>query len=177
MPLTFGGGIRTLDDAKKCFFYGADKITINTQALNDPKFISDLANNFGTQAIVVSVDVKINKHGNYEVYSNLGKTATNKDPIQWCTEAQEKGAGEIFLNSIDRDGSAEGYDLSLVASIVSKINIPVIACGGVGDYTHFEDGILIGGASAVAAGNIFNFRELAYPYAKNLLKKKYLNFR
>lgn len=177
MPLTFGGGIRTIEDAQKCFFYGADKITINTQAINDPNFISELAKIFGTQAIVLSVDVMLNDGGNYEVYSNLGSTNTYKDPIQWCIEAEEKGAGEIFLNSIDRDGSAKGYDLNLISSVVSNVNIPVIACGGVGDYSHFEEGIVVGKASAVAAGNIFNFKELAYPYTKNFLAKKNLNFR
>tara|TARA_Y100000591_G_C21821285_1_gene693771 strand:+ start:202 stop:996 length:795 start_codon:yes stop_codon:yes gene_type:complete len=177
MPLTFGGGIRTLNDAEKCFFYGADKISINHQAIKSPNFIGELARNFGSQAIVVSVDIKINNKGKYEVFSGFGKISTGMDPIQWCLEIQERGAGEILLNSIDRDGCADGYDIPLIFNITSKLDIPVIACGGVGDYNHFKEGIEEGGASAVAAGNIFNFRELAYPLAKKYLKKNQLNFR
>ena len=176
MPLTFGGGIKNIEQAREKFELGADKIVINSQALKEPSFITKLANIFGSQAIVVSVDVKISED-KYLVYSDLGSKNSNKDPLSWCREVEDLGGGEIFLNSIDRDGSAQGYDIKLIASISSQIKIPLIACGGVGDFKHFSEGINEGGAAAVAAGNIFNFKELAYPLAKKFLLDKGLNFR
>ncbi len=176
MPLTFGGGIKNIEDARKRFKLGADKIVINSQALKEPNFISDLAKNFGSQAIVVSVDVK-KVDDRYLVFSDLGKQNKDIDPVDWCKKIEDLGGGEIFLNSIDKDGMATGYDLPLISSVTSKIKIPLIACGGVGEFNHFSEGILEGGASAVAAGNIFNFKELAYPLAKKFLLDKGLNFR
>lgn len=176
MPLTFGGGIRTLDDARKRFELGADKVTINSQALREPAFISALAREFGSQAVVVSIDAKRGSEG-YCVYDEWGTSNTRLTPQEWAHEAQERGAGEILVNSIDRDGKASGYDLELISSVVQETQIPVIACGGVGKYDHFGQAILEAGASAAAAGNIFHFKELAYPMAKRHLKKAGLNFR
>ena len=176
MPLTFGGGIRTVDQARRRFELGADKVTINSQALNSPDFITVLAQEFGSQAIVVSIDAKQTESG-YRVFNKWGQNNTGLTPDKWAHEAQERGAGEILINSIDRDGKANGYDLELIASVVQATRVPVIACGGVGNYNHFKEAIMESGASAAAAGNIFHFKELAYPMAKRHLKKANLNFR
>ena len=177
MPLTFGGRIRTLEDAHARFSLGADKITLNTIAIDDPEFITAAAHRFGSQAIVISMDVKLLHDNSYEVYTDRGRRPTGWSPASWAREVERHGAGEILLNSIDRDGKAEGYDLDLVRSVVEAVNIPVITCGGAGEYSDFGRVILEAGASAAAAGNIFHFKELAYPIAKRQLKKAQLNFR
>ena len=177
MPLTVGGKIRSLDDIRVRMSLGADKVTINTMALRNPSFLSAAAKEFGSQAIVASIDVMRHATGAYEVFSDRGTFPTGRIPQEWARECAELGAGEIFLNSIDRDGKANGYDLSLVQHVVRCSPVPVIACGGVGQYSHFAQGITEGGASAVAAGNIFNFREMSYVLAKKELKKLNLNVR
>jgi cyclase len=176
-PLTVGGRIRTLEDIRQRLASGADKVTINTRALEDHKFITAAAKEFGSQAIVVSIDAFCNGHGKYEVFTNLGKVRTALSPEKWAMEVEERGAGEIFLNSIDRDGMAIGYDVDLIKKVVAKTSIPVIACGGVGKYGDFVVGIEKGGASAVAAGNIFHFKEMSYLLAKAELKKAAVNVR
>lgn len=177
MPLTFGGGIRTLEDVRRRLSMGADKVTINSQALREPDFITAVAKEFGSQAIVVSMDARCKADEGHEVFTAWGRVATGKTPREWAREVQERGAGEILINSIDRDGKAIGYDLELVRSVVAGTSIPVIACGGAGSYDHFAHAIQEGGASAAAAGNIFHFKELAYPLAKRQLKKAGVNFR
>ncbi len=177
MPITFGGGIRTLEDARIRFELGADKITINSQAIREPEIITSLAEEFGSQAVIVSIDALQLPNKKYAVYSNWGAENTGKNADEWAREAQERGAGEIFINSISADGTASGYDLSLIRLIVESTSIPVIACGGVGDYSDFEIAIQETGVTAVAAGNIFNFKELSYPLAKKHLKNRGLNFR
>jgi cyclase len=177
MPLTFGGGIRTILDARRRFELGADKITINSQAIHRPSFISELAEEFGSQAIILSIDAKRVNSDSYEVFTAWGREPTGITPANWANEAQDLGAGEIFINSIEYDGKATGYDIELICSITENTNIPVIACGGAGSYNDFEKAIKLTDLSAVAAGNIFNFKELAYPIAKNHLKKAGLNFR
>lgn len=177
MPLTFGGKICSVEDARMRLTLGADKITINSQPLRTPNFITELATEFGSQAVVVSIDARKKNNGDHEVYTDWGTKATGKHPAEWAKEAQERGAGEILINSIDRDGKASGYDLDLIHSVVEATNIPVIACGGVGNFDDFAQAIEIGGAAAAAAGNIFHFKELAYPMAKKQLKKVGLNFR
>ena len=177
MPLAFGGKIRTLEDVRQRLALGADKVTINTKALDEPDFITTAAKEFGSQAIIVSIDAIKHDDGNHEVYGRYGKEPTGMKPGEWAKEAEERGAGEIFLNSIDRDGSAQGYDLQLIRDVVSTTTIPVIACGGVGKYSDFAGGLIDGGASAVAAGNIFHFKEMSYILAKRELKKAGLNVR
>ena len=177
MPLTFGGRIRTIEDARLRFELGADKITINSQCIKDPSFINQLALTFGSQAIVVSIDAKRISANGYRVFTDWGKKDTGLSPIQWAREVSERGAGEILINSIDNDGKASGYDLQLIKDVVQSTNIPIIACGGVGKYQHFVDAISETGVSAVAAGNIFHFKELAYPLAKRFLKMKGYDFR
>jgi cyclase len=177
MPLTFGGGIRTLEDARRRFALGADKITINSQALREPELIASLAKEFGSQAIVVSIDSRLVPTQGHMVFTSWGRESTGRKVADWAREAQERGAGEILINSIDKDGKATGYDLELVRAVVEVTSIPVIACGGAGSYKHFADAIRDGGASAAAAGNIFHFKELAYPMAKRQLKKAGVNVR
>lgn len=166
MPLTFGGGIRTVEQITKRLNAGADKVSINTAALDDPAFVSAAAARFGSQCIVASIDVLRDEGGRTEVFADGGRRATGRDPVQWAREVERLGAGEIFLNSIDRDGAGNGYDLELVRAVADAVTIPVVACGGVGNYEHFAPGVLEGHASAVSAANIFHFFELSYPHAK-----------
>lgn len=166
MPLTFGGRIRTLQDIEGRLAAGADKCTINSQALRTPEIVTDAARRFGSQCIVVGIDARRRDHGTCEVFGDGGKRPTGLDPAAWARRAEALGAGEIFLNSIDRDGSAAGYDLDLIRDVADAVTIPVIACGGVGRYEDFASGVIEGGASAVAAANIFHFFELSYPLAK-----------
>jgi len=177
MPLTFGGKIRTLDDISLRMSLGADKVSINTQAYVEPGFIDRSSKKFGSQAIVVSIDFKLNDRGENKVYINRGTEETEYTPEEWAKEVERRGAGEILLNSIDKDGLASGYNARVIKSVVSSTKIPIIACGGVGEYSDFIQGIEEGKADAVAAGNIFHFRELSYPLAKKFLKGKGLNFR
>lgn len=166
MPLAFGGRVRTLEDIRQRLSAGADKCIINTQAVESPDFVRAASQRFGAQCVVVSIDARRHPNGRYEVFTHAGKQATGLDPVEWARRAEELGAGEIFLNSIDRDGSALGYDLELVRRVTAATTIPVIACGGVGTYDDFAPGIVEGGASAVAAANIFHFFENSYPFAK-----------
>ncbi len=177
IPLTFGGNIKTIEDIKERLKRGADKVVINTLAFENPDFINEAAKVFGRQCIVVGIDVKINSKKEYEVYVGHGKKPTGFNPVLWAKEVEKRGAGEIFLNSIDRDGTAQGYDIPLINMVVDAVSIPVIACGGVGSFSHFIDGIKEGGASAVSAGNIFNFTENSVIEAKKVLKNAGINIR
>ena len=168
MPLAVGGRIRSVQDMRERFASGADKCVINSQAFRTPALIQAASQAFGAQAVVVSIDAMRSADGKLEVYIDGGKTPTGWTPVRWVKECERLGAGEIFLNSIDRDGSGYGYDLDLVQSVCAAVSIPVIACGGVGSYADFVPGIAQAGASAVAAANIFNFYELAYPHAKRV---------
>lgn len=166
MPLSFGGRIRSVDDMRVRLDAGADKVVINTAAVETPELITEGAKAFGSQCIVVSIDALRAEDGSLEVYTHGGEQPTGKTPAEWAKEVEALGAGEIFLNSIDRDGEATGYDIDLIKSVTEAVSIPVIACGGVGKYEHFPAAITEGGASAAAAANIYHFYELAYPYAK-----------
>lgn len=168
MPLTFGGRIKTLDDAAKLISNGADKVVINTAACRNPKLITDVANHFGSQCMVVGIDVKL-EGGEHRVYSDQGREPVELSPTDWARKAVEYGAGEIFLNSIDRDGTANGFDIEIIEKISNAVNIPVIACGGAGSFDDFVEVFEKTNASAVAAGNIFNFSENAYVRAKKHL--------
>jgi imidazoleglycerol phosphate synthase cyclase subunit len=166
MPLAMGGRIRTLDDIRDRLAAGADKCVINTSAVEDPDFISRAAKEFGSQCIVVSIDVLRHEGGRLEVFTKGGSEATGLDPVDWARQAEELGAGEILINSIDRDGSGWGYDVDLIKLVTEAVSVPVIACGGVGAYEHLAPGVSEGGADAIAAANIFHFFELSYPNAK-----------
>lgn len=167
MPLTFGGRIRTIADIEDRLAAGADKVTLNSVALKDPEFLERAARRFGAQCIVASIDARRTPNG-WEVFGDGGRQSTGRDPVSWATEVESRGAGEIFLNSIDRDGSGQGYDLDLIRAVTAAVSIPVIACGGVGRYEHFPLAISAAGAAAVAAANIFHFFELSYSHAKRV---------
>jgi cyclase len=177
MPLTFGGRIRDVEDMRARFTCGADKIAINTAAVERPDLITEGARLFGSQAIVVSIDVRREPDGGCEVFTRGGRQATGLDPVVWAREVERRGAGEIFLNSIDRDGTGRGYDLTLVRSVAEAVTIPVIACGGVGRYDDFAEGVTEGKASAVSAANIFHFKELSDRNAKRAMRRAGLDVR
>ncbi|MCL5666512.1 MAG: imidazole glycerol phosphate synthase cyclase subunit [Patescibacteria group bacterium] len=176
VPLTVGGKIRTIEDIRKLLQIGADKVCVNSEAFKNSQFVMQAAEMFGSQCIVVSIDVKkINDQ--YRVFINNGQTDTGTDPVGWAKQAEALGAGEIFLTSIDRDGSREGYDLELIAKVSGNVRIPVIASGGVGDWQHFIDGIAKGKADAVSAANIFHYSEQSTKKAKNFMRASGLNIR
>jgi cyclase len=168
MPLTFGGGIRTLDDIARRVQLGADKVAINSQGLKDPDFIDAAAKEFGSQCIVICIDAK-RIESDWNVLSDAGRNATGRTAAAWAREAVDRGAGEILVQSIDNDGAGQGFDIPLIQSVVSACSAPVIALGGVGCWEHFVEAIEIGGASAVAAANIFNYTENSVFKAKQHL--------
>lgn len=159
IPLTYGGGIRDINDVKTIFNIGIEKIVINSFAFEDPRFITRCADIFGSQSIVVSVDVKKNIWGKYEVFSGGGLINTKKDPVEWSRIAEQSGAGELFITSIDRDGTWNGYDIPLLKNITSAVHIPVIACGGAGSVNDFISCVKNADVSAVAAGSIFVYQK------------------
>jgi imidazole glycerol-phosphate synthase subunit HisF len=154
MPLAYGGGIRDLEDIKRIFGLGIEKVAINSYAVENPAFIEKAAAIFGSQSILLSMDVKKNLFGKYIVYSNGGRTGTTHDPVSWASRMERMGAGEIFLNSIDQDGMMDGYDISLIRKVTDAVSIPLIACGGAGKLADFKMAVVDGGASAVAAGSM-----------------------
>ena len=168
MPLTFGGGIRDIEEMRARFAHGADKVTLNTAAVETPELVTEGSRNFGSQAIIVSIDAKRREPGQWEVCTRWGKQATGLDVVEWAQQAETLGAGEIFLNSIDEDGIAGGYDLPLIEAVSAVTRIPVIACGGVGKFAHLAEGVAAG-ASAVSAANIFHFSEHSTQRAKKVL--------
>ncbi len=176
MPLTFGGGIRTLNDIEKRLSKGADKVTINTAAIDNPNFITESAKEFGSQCIILSIDAKLTPEKKYQVMKG-GKIATDLIAAEWAKKGEELGAGEIFINSIDRDGSGLGYDIELIKSVTSQANIPVIACGGVGEWKHLSEGLTVGKADAVSAANIFCYKEQSILEAKRYLLDDGMNVR
>ncbi|MBI80497.1 MAG: imidazole glycerol phosphate synthase cyclase subunit [Gammaproteobacteria bacterium] len=170
MPLTWGGRIKDLDDIHERISFGADKVTINSQAFKNPSLITEGAKKFGSQAIVVNIDVFKNSEGVFEVYIDRGKNPTGESPESWAKKVQDLGAGEILLQSINNDGLAKGYDLDLISKVTSAVNIPVIALGGVGEFSDYPKGIHAG-ASAVAAANLWHFKELADRLGKKSLRE------
>lgn len=153
MPVAYGGGLRTIEDVGAVFRLGVEKVVINTQATQEPEFVSAVARRFGSQSVVVSIDARRTKHG-LEVFTHGGRQATGRTPAQVARQMADGGAGEIFLNSIDRDGTMRGYDLELIRSVVDSVHVPVIACGGAGTVEHLGEAIKRGGAAAVAAGSM-----------------------
>ena len=176
MPLTVGGGISNVDGIRKLLLAGADKVSINSSALSNPKLISDASNAFGSQCIVLAIDVKKSKRkefsSGYEVYSHGGSRATGKDSIEWAKQAVENGAGEILLTSMDRDGTKKGFDINITRKIVNSTEVPVIASGGVGELRHFVEGFKEGGASGLLAASVFHYGKFKIKQVKNLLLKE-----
>ena len=172
IPLTVGGGIRKIEDIKKLLRSGADKVSINTSAVENPSFVKEAADKFGSQCIVVAVDAKAktDKDNTWEVVTYGGRNRTGIDVLEWTEQVAEYGAGEILLTSMDRDGTKEGFDNNLVSKVSSGISIPVIASGGVGNLDHLIDGVKIGGAEAVLAASIFHFSEFSINEAKEAMK-------
>jgi cyclase len=158
MPLGYGGGIRTLDDIKALLSIGIEKIILNTSAVENPMLVHAAADYAGSQAVVISIDVKKNFLGKYEVCIRGGRKGTGLDPLKHAMEMEKRGAGELFINSIDRDGTMQGYDLELIRRVSDAVSIPLVACGGAGKLQDLADAINMGGASAAAAGSLFVFQ-------------------
>ncbi len=169
MPLTFGGRIRNLNQVDEFMAHGADKVIINTGIYKNPSLISEVVNKYGSQALVCGIDVK-NENGKYAMYIENGRTRVGDDPVLYAKKVEALGVGEIFLNSIDRDGMALGYDISIIKLISDNVKIPVIAAGGAGSFEDFVKVAKETKVSAIAAGNIFNFTERSYVKAKKCLK-------
>ncbi len=169
VPLTVGGGIKNVDDIQKFLMVGADKVSINSSALSNPDLISNGAEKFGSQCIVVAIDAKRKSKKKWNVFSHGGRIDTGKDVIEWASTVEKKGAGEILLTSMDRDGTKKGFDIELTRKISDLVTIPVIASGGVGQLEHLKDGIIKGGASAVLAASIFHFGEISITEVKKYL--------
>ncbi len=172
VPLSVGGGIRTLDDVRAFMAVGGDKVVVNSEPLRRPEFITEIARNYGAQCVVLSIDARRKPDGGYEVFGNLGATPTNRDPAAWAREAEERGAGEILVTSIDRDGSLQGYDLELCRHVAEAVSVPVLVLGGAGSWKHFSEGLTKGAASAVCTQNIYHFTESSIASAKSFLAKQ-----
>ncbi len=166
MPLTVGGGVRTVEDVRKLLLAGADKVSINTAAVNDPDFVRTAAEKFGNQCIVVAIDAKEVGPGKWEIFTHGGRTRTGIDAVEYARKVAALGAGEILLTSMDRDGSKSGFDIPLTRAVSDAVTIPVIASGGVGNLDHLVDGVRKGHASAVLAASIFHFGEFTIGEAK-----------
>ncbi len=169
IPFTVGGGIRTVEDMRKILKAGADKVSINTSAVKNPDLIRAGATDYGSQCIVVAVDVKREQEG-FRVYVRGGRDKTDIDAISWCCRAEELGAGELLVTSMDRDGTKNGYDLELLKEITSRVNIPVIASGGCGTLEHLYEAVVEGGVSAVLAASIYHYGEFTIPETKKYLQ-------
>lgn len=176
VPITAGGGVRSLGHFEILLNAGCDKVVVNSAAISRPPFITEAARRFGSQCVVVSVDAKSNGDGGWVVRDSNGTRNAGLDVVEWCSRLEELGAGEIFLTSIDRDGTGTGYDLELVRSVANKLGIPVIASGGVGEFQHLVDGIIEGKASAVSAANIFHYIGHGLLKAKRYIAGQGLDF-
>ncbi len=177
VPLTVGGGVRSVEDVRRLLDAGADKVAINTAAIRNPELIRDAARKFGSQAIVAAIDAKARGDGTWEVFSHGGRTPEGLDAVAWARQVAELGAGEILLTSMDRDGTRGGYDLQLTRAVAEAVSIPVIASGGVGTLEHLAEGLDQGGADAVLAASIFHYGEFSIPEAKRYLDEKGLPMR
>jgi cyclase len=166
IPLTVGGGVRTLEDARQLLRVGADKVSVNTAAVARPELISELSREFGAQCVVVGIDVR-RVDGGFEVFTHGGRKPTGLDAISWAVECERLGAGEVVLNSMDRDGTKDGFDIELTSGVVGACNLPVVASGGVGTLDHFVEGARAGRADAVLAASVFHYGELTVKQVKD----------
>jgi cyclase len=172
IPLTVGGGIRSLEDFRRILKAGADKIAINSAALKNPPLIGEAAWRFGSQCVVVAIDAKARQGFGWDCYLNGGHVNTGKDAVEWAAEAERRGAGEILLTSMDADGTKAGYDIPLTKAVASAVNIPVIASGGAGELRHFADVVEQAGAHAVLAASLFHYRELEIIDVKRYMRQR-----
>jgi cyclase len=172
IPFTVGGGVRAVDDARRLLRAGADKVAVNTAAIADPALITAVAREFGAQCVVVAIDARRRPDGGFGVYTHGGRNPTELDAVRWAAECEQRGAGEILLTSMDRDGTRDGFDLELTRAVVDAVGVPVIASGGVGTLAHLAEGALEGGADAVLAASIFHFGEHTVREAKEHLTSR-----
>lgn len=172
MPITVGGGIRTIEDIRSLFAAGADKVSINSEAVKKPDFIKEAANKFGSQAVIAAIDAKSKDDGSWEVVIAGGRKRTGLDAVSWAKTMEDFGAGEILLTSMDKDGMKTGYDIELTKAVSQAVTIPVIASGGVGTMEHFYEGLSLGLADAALAASVFHFQEMTILEVKEYLKNK-----
>jgi len=181
IPLTVGGGVRTIQDIRNLLNAGADKVSINTAAVFNPEFVGEAADRFGSQCIVVAIDAKrvsaAGEKPRWEIFTHGGRKPTGLDAVEWAFKMQELGAGEILLTSMDQDGMKSGFDLGVTRAISDRLHIPVIASGGVGNLQHLADGVLEGGADAVLAASIFHFGEFSVAQAKQYMAERGIEMR
>ena len=178
IPFTVGGGIRTVEDFRMLLREGADKISINSSAINTPQLISDAADKFGSQCVVVAIDAKKRADGSgWNIYKNGGRVDMGMDAVEWARTAEKMGAGEILLTSMDGDGTKEGYDLALTRAVAESVSIPVIASGGAGQLSHFYDALTEGKAEAVLAASLFHYKELEIRQVKEYLRERGISVR
>lgn len=177
MPLTVGGGVRTTGDFHRLLRAGADKVSVNTGAIENPELVNEASRLYGSQCVVVSIDFRRRADGRHEVYGNCGARAAGKDPVAWAKEVADRGAGEILLTSIDRDGTMSGYDTGLTRRVAESVPVPVIAAGGAGNYEHMRQAVSDGKADALAAASIFHFTEQTPIEAKRYLAARGFNIR
>ena len=172
IPLTVGGGVRTVDDIRRLLNAGADKVSINTAGIDNPQLIADASARYGAQCIVCAIDAKRAATGRWEVFTHGGRKPTGLDVVDWAARVAALGAGEILLTSMDRDGTREGFDLALTRAVSDAVTVPVIASGGVGNLQHLADGVTEGGADAVLAASIFHFGEFTVAQAKSVMASR-----
>lgn len=173
MPLTVGGGIRTSDNVRNILSAGADKVSLNTAAVLNPEIINETSRRFGSQCIVLAIDARRRSDGSgWTVYTHGGRRATDRDAVQWAVEGVQRGAGEILLTSMDRDGTRDGYDIALTRAIADAVPVPIIASGGVGKLEHFYEGLVEGHADAALAASVFHFGEFSIRQVKEYLKAR-----
>lgn len=177
IPFTVGGGIRTVDDFKRLLREGADKISVNSAAIDRPELIREAALKFGSQCVVVAIDAKQRKDGGWNIYKHGGRLDTGLDAIQWAKQAEDLGAGEILLTSMDCDGTKAGYDIALTRAVADAVSIPVIASGGAGTLEHFSEALTEGRADAALAASLFHYKELEISQVKNYLGEKGISVR
>jgi len=177
MPLTVGGGVRTVDDYRKLLLAGADKVSVNSSAVSDPDLLSRAASRFGSQCVVLAIDARRNAQGKFEVFTHGGRTPTGIDAIAWAKDGANRGAGEILLTSMDADGTKNGFDLELTRAVSDAVSVPVIASGGAGNADHMADAVIDGHASAVLAASIFHFGELTVDEVKSVMQNRGLAVR
>ncbi len=177
MPITVGGGIRSIQDIRNLFAAGADKVSINSEAVKNPDFIKEASNKFGSQAIIAAIDAKANDNNSWEVVVAGGRKKTGIDVISWAKTMEEFGAGEILLTSMDHDGMKAGYNIALTKAVCQAVSIPVIASGGVGTKEHFYEGLALAGADAALAASVFHFQEMTIKDVKEYLNSKNIPIR